>query len=42
MSETNRLASDPVNYHGGLRYAHLERETSKPDYLTQIFGRMPE
>lgn len=25
-----------VNYHGGLRYPHLAREASKPDYLGEI------
>jgi predicted metalloprotease with PDZ domain len=31
---------DTVNYHGGLRYAHLQREKGKPDYLSQIFQPM--
>ncbi|HVB56046.1 MAG TPA: hypothetical protein VNE63_06380 [Candidatus Acidoferrales bacterium] len=26
-----------VDYHGGLRYAHLERENNRPDFLTEIF-----
>jgi predicted metalloprotease with PDZ domain len=26
-----------VDYHGGLRYPHLERENSRPDYLGEIF-----
>ncbi len=25
-----------LDYHGGLRYPHLERDTSKPDLLTEI------
>jgi hypothetical protein len=25
-----------VDYHGGLRYPHLERESSRPDYLSEI------
>jgi len=25
-----------VDYHGGLRYAHIERDESKPDYLGEI------
>ncbi|MGH9698002.1 MAG: M61 family metallopeptidase [Candidatus Acidiferrales bacterium] len=25
-----------INYHEGLRYPHLERDASKPDYLTDI------
>src|SRR5271165_3075362 len=27
-----------INYHGGLRYPHLERDTSKPDLLTAIIS----
>jgi predicted metalloprotease with PDZ domain len=26
----------PINYHGGLRYPHLERDASHPDYLSEI------
>ncbi len=26
-----------VSYHGGLRYPHLQRDTSRPDYLSEIF-----
>ncbi|MGH9686461.1 MAG: M61 family metallopeptidase [Candidatus Acidiferrales bacterium] len=36
-----QFQTDSINYHGGLRYAHLEREAGKPDYLTQIFSPMP-
>ena len=25
-----------VDYHGGLRYPHLERDNSHPDYLSEI------
>jgi len=25
-----------VDYHGGARYPHLERDASKPDYLSEI------
>jgi predicted metalloprotease with PDZ domain len=25
-----------VDYHKGLRYPHLERESSRPDYLSEI------
>jgi hypothetical protein len=25
-----------VDYHGGLRYPHLERDSSRPDYLSEI------
>jgi predicted metalloprotease with PDZ domain len=34
--------TDSVSYHGGLRYAHLERDAGKPDYLSEIFSPMPE
>lgn len=37
-----QFQSYAINYHGGLRYAHLERETGRPDYLTEIFSPMPE
>lgn len=30
-----------INYHGGLRYAHLERQDGTPDFLTEIFSPMP-
>jgi predicted metalloprotease with PDZ domain len=36
-----QFQSESVNYHGGLRYAHLEREAGEPDYLSQIFSPMP-
>ena len=26
----------PIAYHGGLRYPHLERDNSHPDYLSEI------
>jgi predicted metalloprotease with PDZ domain len=29
-----------VDYHGGLRYPHLERDKSRPDYLSEIFHPM--
>jgi len=30
----------PVDYHGGLAYPHVERDASKPDYLTEVFHAM--
>jgi predicted metalloprotease with PDZ domain len=30
-----------VDYHGGLKYPHLTRVKSKPDYLDQIISPMP-
>ena len=41
VANGSQFQSDSVNYHGGLRYAHLERESGKPDYLTEIFSPMP-
>jgi predicted metalloprotease with PDZ domain len=29
-----------VDYHGGLLYPHLERDESKPDYLSEIYHAM--
>jgi predicted metalloprotease with PDZ domain len=31
-----------LNYHDGLRYPHLERDNSRPDYLSEIFHPMAE
>jgi predicted metalloprotease with PDZ domain len=31
-----------VDYHGGLRYPHIERDTSRPDYLGEIFRRQAQ
>jgi predicted metalloprotease with PDZ domain len=36
-----QFQSDAIEYHGGLRYAHIEREPGKPDYLSEIFSPMP-
>jgi hypothetical protein len=32
-----RYSTVPIDYHGGLRYPHLERIPGQPDYLTAIF-----
>jgi predicted metalloprotease with PDZ domain len=40
VANGSQFQTDAVNYHGGLRYAHLEREHGKPDYLSQIFSPM--
>ncbi|MGH9717762.1 MAG: M61 family metallopeptidase [Candidatus Acidiferrales bacterium] len=37
-----QFQTDAVNYHGGLRNAHIQREHGKPDYLSQIFSPMHE
>ena len=31
-----------IDYHGGLRYPHLERDSSHPDYLSEIFHRQAQ
>lgn len=31
-----------VDYHGGLRYPHLERNNDAPDYLSEIFQPLPQ
>ncbi len=37
VKEFDRYRRIPIDYHGGLRYPHLERIEGKPDYLTPIF-----
>ena len=37
----SEFQTDSIKYHGGLRYAHLERQSGAPDYLTEIFSPMP-
>jgi predicted metalloprotease with PDZ domain len=32
-----RYQTHSVDYHGGLRYPHLERDNGRPDYLSEIF-----
>jgi predicted metalloprotease with PDZ domain len=34
------VAIHQVDYHGGLRYPHLERDSSHPDYIGEIFHRL--
>ncbi|MGO9589135.1 MAG: M61 family metallopeptidase [Candidatus Acidiferrales bacterium] len=31
-----------IDYHGGLRYPHLERDSSHPDYVGEIFHRQAQ
>jgi predicted metalloprotease with PDZ domain len=31
-----------VDYHGGLRYPHIERDASRPDYLGEIFHALAQ
>ena len=37
VKEFDRFRTVKLDYHGGLRYPHLERIQGKPDYLTPIF-----
>ncbi|MEO6228150.1 MAG: M61 family peptidase, partial [Thermomonas sp.] len=37
LKEFDRYRTVKIDYHGGLRYPHLERIKDKPDYLTPIF-----
>lgn len=37
VKEFDQYRTVSIDYHGGLRYPHLERIPGKPDYLTQIF-----
>ena len=36
MEDGDNYQTLPIQYHGGLRYPHLERDESKPDLLTEI------
>lgn len=38
VKEFDRFRSIPVDYHGGLRFPHLERIEGTTDYLTPIFS----
>jgi predicted metalloprotease with PDZ domain len=37
LKEFDQYRTVAIDYHGGLRYPHLERIPGKPDYLTPIF-----
>jgi hypothetical protein len=37
LKEFDQYRTVGIDYHGGLRYPHLERIPGKPDYLTPIF-----
>lgn len=36
LTNGTEFRSYRVDYHGGLRYPHLERDSSRPDYLSEI------
>jgi predicted metalloprotease with PDZ domain len=38
VKEFDRYRTIDVDYHGGLRYPHLQRIEGTPDYLTKIFS----
>ena len=35
-----QVEAHQIDYHGGLRYPHLRRDSSHPDYLGEIFHRL--
>lgn len=37
VANGTQIETHAVDYHGGLQFSHLERDTSKPDYLDEIF-----
>jgi hypothetical protein len=38
VREGERFRTVRLDYHGGLRYPHLERDPSRPDLLERIFA----
>jgi predicted metalloprotease with PDZ domain len=40
VANGSQYQTHSVEYHGGLRYPHLERDDSRPDYLSEIFHPM--
>lgn len=38
VREGERFRTVQLDYHGGLRYPHLERDPSRPDLLEPIFA----
>ncbi|MGE5327056.1 MAG: M61 family metallopeptidase [Deltaproteobacteria bacterium] len=40
VANGSQYQTHSVDYHGGLRYPHLERDDSRPDYLSEIFHPM--
>ncbi len=37
-----QVETHQIDYHGGLRYPHLQRDLSHPDYLGEIFHRLAQ
>jgi predicted metalloprotease with PDZ domain len=37
-----QFSTMPVDYHGGLRYPHIERDTTHPDYLSEIIHALAQ
>jgi hypothetical protein len=37
VSNGSDVGTYSIDYHGGLRYPHLERDNAHPDYLGEIF-----
>jgi predicted metalloprotease with PDZ domain len=38
ISNSSEYKTYSINYHGGLRNPHIERDSSRPDYLSEILG----
>jgi predicted metalloprotease with PDZ domain len=41
VENTDYYKTYPIDYHGGEKYPHLERDPSKPDLLDQIIKPLP-
>ena len=37
-----QFSTMPVDYHGGLHYPHIERDTTRPDYLSEIIHALAQ
>jgi predicted metalloprotease with PDZ domain len=38
VTDFNEYKTISIDYHGGLKYPHLERIPGKPDYLSQVLA----
>jgi predicted metalloprotease with PDZ domain len=38
VANGRQIQDDAVDYHGGLHFPHIERDKSKPDYLSEILA----
>jgi predicted metalloprotease with PDZ domain len=37
-----QFSTTPMDYHGGLHYPHIERDTARPDYLSEIIHALAQ